>query len=37
MLHERAELIEMVNEKLTEAGMELIEPGRPPLITDVGE
>ena len=37
MLHERAELIEMVNERLTEAGIEPIEPGRPPLITDGGE
>lgn len=32
MLHERAELIEMVNEKLIEAGLEPVEYGEPPLI-----
>jgi hypothetical protein len=29
MLHERAELIEMVNDKLEEAGLEPIDPGPP--------
>ncbi len=32
MLHERAELIEIVNEKLVEAGLEPVEYVRPPLI-----
>ncbi|MCA9960735.1 MAG: hypothetical protein KC443_16965, partial [Anaerolineales bacterium] len=32
MLHDRAELIEITNEKLVEAGLEPIEYGRPPLI-----
>ncbi|RMD56077.1 MAG: hydroxylamine oxidoreductase, partial [Candidatus Thermofonsia bacterium] len=32
MLRERAELIEMVNEKLVEAGLEPVEYGEPPLI-----
>jgi hypothetical protein len=32
MLRERAELIEMVNEKLIEAGLEPVEYGEPPLI-----
>lgn len=35
MLHERAELIEEVNHRLEAAGLEPIEPGRPPLLVDI--
>lgn len=35
MLHERAELIEEVNDRLEAAGLEPIEPGRPPLLVDI--
>jgi hypothetical protein len=35
ILHDRAELIEMVNEKLEEAGLEPIEYSRPPLLDSV--
>ena len=34
MLHERAELIEIANEKLEAAGLEPIEYVRPPLLDD---
>lgn len=35
VLHERAELIKLTNEKLEAAGLETIEPGRPPLIEEL--